>query len=783
MVFSIARLRVWLGVGAALLILVIAGFLGYARYRTHRFLAGLPGKLGIDIRRETNGYTFSKSVGPHTTMTLHAAKAVEHKDGKLTLHDVSMVLYGRKQDRADRISGAEFEYDQQTGVVRAMGEVQIDLQAPAHGQPTGAASPAGREDRSIVHVKTSGLVFLQRLGVAATDQELEFRFGAMTGRAHGAEYNSDTGIIILQSAVEAHGEERGAPVTLLASHAELDRPRLLATATDARYTSPTQTARGDRAVVHLRSDNSPERIEADGNVVLTAATGGFVATPHADLLLTPRGQAESAHLFGGVAFTDKANLREVASQANDARIAFDAKGKAHTVLMTGKVDVKEQVRTAAGAAWTHREATAARMNFALDAGVLRTVDATEAARLTLHDASGTSELTGDTVHGNFTGSGKTAQLIDLHATGHTGLHRLLSDGAEQTSTGDTLAILTKTASPAAKDNPEQAIRQATQAGHVVFLSKSASEHGKTAGTTRATAETAVYEGASDHVTLTGGAASGDATIVDDTARIAANRIVLDRPTGDATADGAIKATYLQPGASEGQAKEPIHVIADRADLQHAAQRATFHGLGRSARLWQGGSQVEAPVLELDQKQHTLNAHGDRTDSKATPVHAVLASTPSSGQTKSPQIVRVTSRTLVYRDADRQADFAGDVLVEDADGTARVNQATVFLQPAGSKNSPTPNSLSLGGGVERIVAKGHVELDQPGRRATGEELVYTAANSLFVLTGTPAVRPRLMDETQGTVTGQSLSFHSGDKTVVVTGGAGERVQTITRVKQR
>ena len=51
MAISVAQLRIWLLVGAMLLVLVIAGFFGYARYRTHRFLAGLPGKLGIDIRR------------------------------------------------------------------------------------------------------------------------------------------------------------------------------------------------------------------------------------------------------------------------------------------------------------------------------------------------------------------------------------------------------------------------------------------------------------------------------------------------------------------------------------------------------------------------------------------------------------------------------------------------------------------------------------------------------------------------------------------------------------
>ena len=93
---------------------------------------------------------------------------------------------------------------------------------------------------------------------------------------------------------------------------------------------------------------------------------------------------------------------------------------------------------------------------------------------------------------------------------------------------------------------------------------------------------------------------------------------------------------------------------------------------------------------------------------------------------------------------------------------------------------------MGGSVERIVVTGQVEMEQPGRRATGEQLVYTAVDSLFVLTGTAAVPPKVMDEAQGMVTGASLRFHSGDESVVISNGenagAGQRVRTETRVKK-
>ena len=40
------------------------------------------------------------------------------------------MLYGRKQERTDRIYGREFEYDQKKEEIRAIGEVHIDLEAP-----------------------------------------------------------------------------------------------------------------------------------------------------------------------------------------------------------------------------------------------------------------------------------------------------------------------------------------------------------------------------------------------------------------------------------------------------------------------------------------------------------------------------------------------------------------------------------------------------------------------------------------------------------------------------
>src|SRR6202140_2364176 len=151
---SVERLRVGLVVGAGLLVAVIAAFLSYAHYRTHRILHDLPGRLGASITKEFGSYTYSQSLQGKTVFTIHAAQAVQHKDGNYTLHDVNMVMYGRKGDRADHISGSQFEYDEKSGLVHAVGVVHLDLQTPAASGDTAKARTGrdGAANDRVIHI-------------------------------------------------------------------------------------------------------------------------------------------------------------------------------------------------------------------------------------------------------------------------------------------------------------------------------------------------------------------------------------------------------------------------------------------------------------------------------------------------------------------------------------------------------------------------------------------------------------------------------------------------------
>jgi lipopolysaccharide export system protein LptA len=251
----------------------------------------------------------------------------------------------------------------------------------------------------------------------------------------------------------------------------------------------------------------------------------------------------------------------------------------------------------------------------------------------------------------------------------------------------------------------------------------------------------------------------------------------------------VKATYHQTNGQQNMAftaAGPVHVVADHAHLEHATNLTIFFGkIGDPARMWQGSDSVAAPVLELSRPHETLSAHGPAGD--AATVNAVFTGSPSSSQAtpaanparassparaSQPSVVRLQSRTLFYAENDHKAVFAGAVVAQTSSGLMHANFMDVYFAPAAGAQppgKPPPSSQ-----VSKIVARGAVELQQPGRKGTGEELTYTSADGKFLLTGTSTAPPRLADQVRGTVTGNALIFNDRDDSVVVSGGASKAV---------
>ncbi len=155
----------------------------------------------------------------------------------------------------------------------------------------------------------------------------------------------------------------------------------------------------------------------------------------------------------------------------------------------------------------------------------------------------------------------------------------------------------------------------------------------------------------------------------------------------------------------------------------------------------------------------------------------------------PKAMRIASGELVYSGDLRQAEFSESVRAVTVDGSVRADEATVYLQQGAGQgpSSAVEEVPSIAGSVERMVATGQIEIEQPGRRATGQRLQYTANDQLFMLTGDDRVPPKMVDAAHGTITGAAILFHPGDDSVAISNtepGAtsaaqGRQVRTETR----
>jgi lipopolysaccharide export system protein LptA len=785
MTLSIQRLRWVLLAAAVLLVVVVTAYIGYSRYRAVRAYKRILARSGATFAHDTNGFTYSQSVQGKTIFTLHAKKATQLGDGKWALHDGELTLYGRGDGEEDHVYSSEIEYDQNEGVARAKGEVQMDLHAP--GSLGGAA-------KQVIHVRTSGLVYLHSLGVAATEQPVEFRYGNMQCTALGAEFNTSQSTLHLLANVVMDGATHGQPVHITAVKADMDRTANVASLTDPVMTSQGRSAKSQSAVANLRKDGSIQTLLGSGGVVFASGTQQVTAE-RLDAVFDAQSKPQTARLSGNVVLVDNSALRPMQGSAKRVDAVFDTQGAVTSATASGaaKLSVLDKKAEAKGL----RRAMEGETIVATfvpgkrkGKNVLREIHATGAAHALGDSISGTGakaqrkilQVAADDLRMTFVAdAADKPQPLRLLGAVHTMLQQDAPLGEQETSQGDTLD-----ASFASSDG--LTLLSALQTGAVRIRDQAATKPGATqpSTATSGTAERAEYDAATERLTLT-----GNAHLEGDNVSLSAPTVWMDRLTQDATATGGVSATMWnaqQPNAAV------THVLAATAHQQHATKLTEFRGSDAApAKMWQDASQVQAAVLLFDGVRRTLSA---RPAAKGALVHAVFAGRPKEPVKSAASVARVASAKMDYNDVQREATFSGRVTIDGSMGEVRGENAVVFLQPAkdatgAPQQKPAPTSALVGtsGSLERVVVSGEVQLDEPGRHGSGEQLVYTAATGEYVLTGSSGKLPVIVDAQQGSVTGATLLFRSGtsaaDSTIVVSGDAATkvRVRTETEVRQQ
>ena len=599
---SVKRLRWGLLASAALLLTVLAGYLLYGHLHVKLRLPN-----GGTLTRETDGYTYSQTVKGRTIFTLHAAKAVQVENGKWKLHDVVLTFFGSAGNTVDHVYGQEFEYDEKQGIATALGDVNMDLEPP----PAVAGEKKTTDEDRVMHVKTRGLHYIRSLGVAATEERVEFQYGGLRGSSQGAEFYNGQNLLHLLANVEMSGDVHGRPVNMTAHTADLDRTNNVATFTAAEIKSENKTGKADHVIVYLRKDSSVDKLEATNNVALSEGTRSLNAS-RLDATMGATSLLQTARVSGGVTLADASVERPAHGSAGQVDVAFDAKGSPEKIVASSAA--KFSMLDKHNAANTLRREIHGNqivLNFVSsnlrgakqrsllsaahaigNAGALG--DSLSSTGKAIAPALKTTTVAGDDLLADFSESvhGQT-ELKSLVGHGHTMLQQDAPLGAQQQSLGDTLTIGFATGAAATGKPDAQKITTAVQTGHVTIRARAAAKPGASATAaaqvTTASADRVSYDGSTEKLTLT-----DNAHLSDGSTELAANIVVMDQKTGDAEAHGRVMASMqsaTKNSAASNNAATPVtHVLADDATLRHDTQIAHFRGSdAHPARLWQDAS--------------------------------------------------------------------------------------------------------------------------------------------------------------------------------------------------
>jgi lipopolysaccharide export system protein LptA len=841
MPLPVYRLRRWLAAIVVLFTVLIAGMYFYARSRARNVLKEIPGKIGVDIKQTATGFQFSKSEGGRTLFTIQASNLKEFKlNGRAELRNVSIVLYGRDSSRFDQIYGDDFAYDQKTGDVTAQGEVQIDLEANPTGSYSPDQSTP-KELKNPIHLKTRDLVFNKDSGNASTSSRVEFRTPQATGSALGVSYVGKTNTLILESQV--HAEFSGPVVSVVeAARGLITRNPRQIVLDHARLLRKAEVMQADRATLLLGPDNHIERVRANGNVNVESKLlakqnaagrrktyGNVMAETRVDSPGDARGNQNQTDLSS----TDQEPPPEMRARADEADLVLIGKQSLlQTATLTGNVHVErigfqplegdagrailgfagqnqlQEVHAEQGVRLTQRaanmgslsrassapqdfELTAPTMDFLIGQG--RRLDravTSGASQIIITSAPLPATVKSPTPQQTVVTAGKfvalfqpvsadSSRLVSIHGAPEAKIVNATPGQPDRISTSQTID---------ATFLSQDGVESITQQGDVVY------SDGQTPDKrVQAWAERARYTPADQMLLLTGTPRVTNAGM-----STTANSIRINRATGDAVADGDVKSTYSelkeQPQGALLASSAPIHVTSRTMTAHSSPSVALYSG---KARLWQDANIIEAPSIQFDREHRSVIAQGTDSD----PVSTILLQLdkPHSDQKVEPPSPRksfpdkqksagkaarslvptpiaITGRRLTYVDAECKVHYEGGVVAQGADFTASADAADVYLA---LRQQGATQFREEAGQLDHLVARGHVAIQQPSRRAEGQTLIYTASDEKFVLTGGP---PSIFDAERGRITGVSLTFFRRDDRVLVEGEASTPVVTQTRVAQ-
>jgi lipopolysaccharide export system protein LptA len=236
---------------------------------------------------------------------------------------------------------------------------------------------------------------------------------------------------------------------------------------------------------------------------------------------------------------------------------------------------------------------------------------------------------------------------------------------------------------------------------------------------------------------------GEPTAWDDRGRTTAREIDWDTKTQHSYLRGGVSTTYYSRQKAGdalpfSSSDKPVFATGNTAEFDHVNQVAVYTG---NARGWQDNNFVRGDTLVIREKEGKLTAEGN--------VQSAIynAKTRTKGKDASVPVF-ASSKVMNYDRDSRVIQYRENVDIRQGTDRLTSGSADVYL---GDNNE-----------LSKTVAETGVVVTQPGRRASGNWIQYTASDEVAVLRGSPA---SITDSANGSSQAAELTFLMRENRVI------------------
>jgi len=739
-------------------VVIVGAFIRARRHAPPPSFDPRPPVLSGKVISIIEGYK-STHIDPKTgreKLVLVAAKDVAYEDGRHELEKVDLTA-DIGQDKSLRVLSDRAVYLRDQSQVTFSGNVKV-------------RSSDGLE------VMTESIIYEQQNNIARTEAPVQFRHGEISGSSVGASLRAKDHVLTLpQSAhvisVDPDPNKKGVePVEIRGDRAEyLEKDGTVKFEGNVNVTQGERQGRADLATsfVNLQTKKL-ERIEARGNSRLESREKGKASEAQSrdmDFFFDDGRRLKNSAAYGAARARslEPDSPREITAERID--ITYKPSEKSSVMqLINAQGRAVMRLEAILGSAregdWSERmvEADAIQASLRDDGKNLAHAEATGGAVLTVTPK-------------RITPSSEKKTL------------RAPKFGADFFETGNAIKTFIAEPNPIAEFDPMQPESKDKDAS-AKRLKKTLSGKKMTAnfsqqtqdvsdltvdgdaklieGERVATGARGVYTASNQTVAM-----RGKPQVWDSSMRSSADEIDANVYSSESELRGRARTTYFNRDSTGGAApfknkKDPVTIASDRAIVKHNEGAARYIG---NARAWQGDDFVRAEHIELDKGERTMTAWNN--------AQSAFYNFEREVEKGRKEIVPVfaSSDRIIYTDANRTAHYEGSVKIRQ--GTDRIDSAT-----ADAVMDEENKLISL-------TASKDVVMTQPARRATGDQVVYTAATDTAILTGNFAV---VEDHEREAVTkSPKLTLHLRDARIEanddnnVGSGVKRRVRTTHRIQ--